>query len=167
MSTWHQFFKNQPNFSLVWGNCAINPILYSFLGYGFKQKLKNAWNKIANNFKCCGGRFRYRTSSGINVSVSSREGSKATFTSYLPNEQTKKFLISGESQNIESQKELNPKYFRRNLQVMGKFKLIITFRYTVNPVSEGIRMMLLTKIRPNLSQAFENCTPPISMSPLV
>ena len=97
------FAKNKPDFSLVWGNCAINPILYSFLGYGFKQKLKNAWNKIANNFKCCGGRFRYRTSSGINVSVSSREGSKATFTSYLPNDQTKKFLISGKSQKLESQ----------------------------------------------------------------
>ena len=88
--------------SFVWGNCAINPILYSFLGYGFKQKLKNAWNKI-NNFKCLGTKHRFRTSSGINISVSSREeGSKATFTSYLPNDQTKKFIMSGKGRSIEN-----------------------------------------------------------------
>ena len=124
----HKFLlKNKPDFSLVWGNCAINPILYSFLGYGFKQKLKNAWNKIANNFKCCGGRFRYRTSSGINVSVSSREGSKATFTSYLPNDQTKKFLISGKSQNMESQMLCWWQKFDLNCRQHGKI-VILTFK---------------------------------------
>ena len=37
---------NRLHFSLIWFNSALNPILYSFLGHGFKMKLYEAVNKM-------------------------------------------------------------------------------------------------------------------------
>ncbi|CAG5099087.1 Oidioi.mRNA.OKI2018_I69.XSR.g16238.t1.cds [Oikopleura dioica] len=38
--------------TLIWSNSAVNPILYSFLGHGFKQKLYEVWKKIKRSWLC-------------------------------------------------------------------------------------------------------------------